>query len=280
VIGLVTDSNSQLTEGLRARYDVRVVPITVVVNGVAYREGVDLTVDAFYEALEQDSQISTSTPAPGEFLAAYLDAAAAGATEVVSVHVGANTSATISAARLGAAGSPVPVELVDSGSASFGVACCVWAAGDAIANGCSRLEVAAAARGAGARLGNVFLLRTLERARQGGRLADDVSAAGVPVLAFEGGVMRPVASVDDDAQALDVMVAYVSERAGEGGALRVGVGEAGERQLGDELAGRIRLEPGVDEVVRYRVGPSVAAHTGLGTVGAVFYRPEPAGHNE
>jgi fatty acid-binding protein DegV len=29
-------------------------------------------------------------------------------------------------------------------------------------------------------------------------------------------------------------------------------------------------EGGVSELLRYEVGPSIAAHTGLGTVGAVF----------
>jgi DegV family protein with EDD domain len=271
VIALVTDSNSQITEELQARYDVRVVPLTVVVDGVAYREGVDITTDAFYEKLSRGCEISTSTPSPGDFQTVYQGLAHQGVTEIVSVHVGANTSGTISAARLGAADAPVAVEVVDSGSASFGVACCVWAAGDAIANGATGSEAAEAARDAAADLGNIFIVRSLDRARRGGRIAEDAEPSAIPVLVLENGTMRSIGSVDDDTEALQVMRSYVADSTLKKGSLRVGVGDADEARLGEELAHLIQQLPGVDEVVRYRVGPSVAAHTGLGTVGAIFY---------
>jgi DegV family protein with EDD domain len=271
VIALVTDSNSQITEELQARYGVRVVPLTVVVDGVAYREGVDITTDAFYEKLCRGSEVSTSSPSPGDFQTAYRDLARRGATQIVSVHVGANTSGTISAARLGAADAPVPVEIVDSGSASFGVACCVWAAGDAIAHGATTPEAADAAREAAVSVGNIFILRSLDRARRGGRLADDAEPPNLPILVLEGGAMRTIGSVDNDTEALQVMRTYVADSSLQAGSLRVGVGDADEPLLGQKLRGLIKQLPGVEEVVRYRVGPSVAAHTGLGTVGAVFY---------
>jgi DegV family protein with EDD domain len=268
VIALVTDSNSQITQELQARYDVRVVPLTVVVDGVPYREGLDITTDAFYERLSRGCEISTSTPSPGDFHTVYQEAARRGATEILSVHVGANTSGTISVARLGAAEAPVPVEIVDSNSASFGVACCVWAAGDAIARGATTAEAADAAREAAAHLGNIFILRSLDRARRGGRLATDAEPSDIPILVLEGGAMRTVGSADNDTEALQMMSSYVADSIGS---LRVGVGDADEPHLGEQLAVLINQLPGVEEVVRYRVGPSVAAHTGLGTVGAVFY---------
>ena len=43
MIGLVTDSNAQLPADLRDRYQVGVVPLTVVVDGTPYKEGVDIT---------------------------------------------------------------------------------------------------------------------------------------------------------------------------------------------------------------------------------------------
>jgi fatty acid-binding protein DegV len=40
----------------------------------------------------------------------------------------------------------------------------------------------------------------------------------------------------------------------------------------EALEDRLRAAEEVRELVRYRIGPSVAAHTGPGTVGAMFYR--------
>jgi hypothetical protein len=41
--------------------------------------------------------------------------------------------------------------------------------------------------------------------------------------------------------------------------------------LADALAARLTAMPEVTDVVRYDIGPSVGAHTGLGTAGCVFF---------
>ncbi|MEA2704877.1 MAG: hypothetical protein QOD63_2822 [Actinomycetota bacterium] len=54
--------------------------------------------------------------------------------------------------------------------------------------------------------------------------------------------------------------------------LRVGVGvaDAGTEPLAEALASRLQDAAEVSELVRYRIGPSVGAHTGPGTVGTMF----------
>ena len=147
MIALVTDSASQIPDALAARLGVHVVPITVTIDGVEHREGVDLTADEFWARVDGGAvpEIATSQPSPGEIAAAYEAAMAAGASDIVSVHVGADVSGTVNAAQLGAALVNVPVHVVDSGTASFGVTACLWRAADAIADGASAAEAAAAA---------------------------------------------------------------------------------------------------------------------------------------
>ena len=92
MIGLVTDSNSQLTDELEARYAVEVVPLIVMIDGVDYREGVDVDADAFYARFDGGAspQIATSQPPPGEFAVAYRRLAERGCTEIVSIMQGAS----------------------------------------------------------------------------------------------------------------------------------------------------------------------------------------------
>lgn len=52
--------------------------------------------------------------------------------------------------------------------------------------------------------------------------------------------------------------------------IRVGVGDADRPDLGDQLAAALAGHPGIVEITRYEVGPSVGAHTGPGTLGAVW----------
>jgi len=277
VIALVTDSNALVPADLRSRFGVRVVPLTVVVDGAPYAEGVELSTADFYDRLAAGATVSTAAPSPGQFIVEYEQAAAAGADAVLSVHIGSNTSATVNSARLAAGASPIPVEIVDTGTASFPVGACVWAAGAALERGDGLDQAAASARAVAAEIGNVFIVGGLDLARRGGRLAPAAEQGdGVPVLALRAGTMDVVGRAHDVEGAIAAMVDAVLAAA-PGRSLRVGVGDAAAPDVAAGLADRLDAAPTVVEVVRYQVGPSVAAHSGLGTAGAVYFPAELAG---
>lgn len=278
MIGICTDSNAQLPPELVERYGVEVVPLTVTVDGADHLEGVDLDADAFYATFRAGTPaVATSQPSPGRFAAAYAALAERGATEVLSIHVGSAVSGTLNAARLAAGGAPVPVHLVDTGTASFGVACCVWEAAEAVRAGASVEEAAAVAEQVAGTVGNVFVVRALDLAKAGGRLAagvGDVAGEGIPVLSLVDGRIRPIGTAADVDEAAAVMADHVAAGvAGAAGGLRVAVGVAdtAAEPIGAALEARLAGRPGVRELVRYRVGPSVGAHTGPGTAGAFFH---------
>ncbi len=275
MIGLVTDSNAQLPADLRDLYQVGVVPLTVVLDDHPYQEGVDITAAEFYERLGAGASVSTAAPSPGAVLELYEQQAAAGATEILSIHIGSNTSATVNAVSVAAGSSPVPVEIVDTGTASFAVACCVWAAGEALAAGADVGYAADVARRVADQLGNVFIVGALDLARRGGRLAAGADQGeGLPVLALAGGQMKPVGRVHDVESAVDAMTDYFVEVAA-GMPQRVGVGDAVTPGLAAAYAARLGERPEVAELVRYEIGPTVGAHTGAGTVGACFFPVAP-----
>lgn len=275
MIGLCTDSNAQLPPDLRERYGVAVVPLTVTVDGVDHLEWVDLDADAFYDLFAGGATpvVSTTAPSPGRFAAAYEALATAGATEILSVHIGSAISATLNAARLAARAAPVPVRLVDTGSASFGVACCVWEAAEALAAGAGLDEAAAVAESVAARTGNVFVVQAVDLVRRGGRMgaaAGSIEADAVPVLRLVDGSYQPVAgarTVDEAADAMAAAVLAGGER------LRVGisVADAAGAPVREALERRLAGAHQIVDLVRYRVGPSVGVHTGPGTAGAMWY---------
>lgn len=266
---LVVDSGCQAPPDLVERLALRVVPVTVVVDGVRHAEGVDLDATGITEALRRGAALTTSSPSPCELLEAYAAAARAGATQVLSVHTGGTMSGTVQSARLAAGMASVPVEVVDTGTASFTVTMAAWAAADALADGGSPQQAAAAARRTAAEVGNVFIVGALALARRGGRLAAGVPDTQVNVLALAEGVMRPVGAVGDAEEAVAAMASYVVQQGG-GRPLRVGVGHLGAGDLAAGLESSLRERVVVQELVRYVVGPSIAVHTGLGTVGCVF----------
>lgn len=273
MIGICTDSNSQLPAELIERYGIEVVPLTVTVDDVEYLEGVDLDADAFYAHYTPGHCpiVSTSQPSPGQFAAAYDDLAARGCTEILSIHVSAAVSGTINAARLGAHSVPTNVKLVDSGTASFGISCCVWAAAEAIAQGATLEQAAAVAEHLAPTIGNVFLVGALDHLRDGGR-GGDVSAleGGLPILSLRGGTVEVIERVSTPLDAVNAMASYAIGW-GERQKLAVGHSDAATEVIADALEAAVGEAASVLEVVRYRVGPSVGAHTGPGTAGCFMF---------
>jgi fatty acid-binding protein DegV len=242
-IGLCTDSNSQLSAELVERYDVEVVPLTVTIDGRERLEGVDLDADGFYAFFEQGRipEVTTSQPAPGQFVEAYGRLAARGCTSIVSIHVASTMSGTLGSAALAASGAPVPVRLVDSGTASFGISCCVWAA---------------------------------ELVRAAGVDLDGISEdEGLPVLSMQGGELTVLERVSDLEAAVSAMAVSALDRHGPVN-IAVGTSDASSRPVSDALTRRLAGAPQVVDVVQYRIGPSVGAHTGPGTAG-LFVFPAP-----
>ncbi|MCB6413898.1 DegV family protein [Dorea acetigenes] len=65
-VAIVTDSNSGITQKEAKELGIRVLPMPFYINGDLYYEDITLTQEEFYKKLEEDADISTSQPSPGE----------------------------------------------------------------------------------------------------------------------------------------------------------------------------------------------------------------------
>jgi fatty acid-binding protein DegV len=147
----------------------------------------------------------------------------------------------------------------------------VWEAAEALRAGAPAEEAAAVAEALAPSVGNVFVVGALDLVRAGGRLAAGVEAGdGIPVLSLVDGAVQVVGSAADVDEATAVMAGRV-RAAGAGLRVAVGIADAAATPLWQALEAALAGAPEVAEVIRYRVGPSVGAHTGPGTAGAFFY---------
>jgi len=263
MIGICTDSNSQLPAALAHRYAVEVVPTTITVDDHDYLEGVDLDADGFYELLAGDRRpdVSTSHPSPGQFAAAYETLLHRGCDEILSIHVTAATSATLNSARLATRSVQVPVRLVDTGTVGFGVSCCVWAAAEAVAKGGDLETAAKVAESMLPNLAAVFVVGQSNFIRTG----QHSQTGGVPIMTMRGTEVEILAHVDT----IEGVVATMSAAALGWGSrlnLAVGLGDRTGEAMTDALADSLASAANVNEVVRYRIGPSIGAYAGLGAL--------------
>ena len=271
---VVVDSAAYLPQALIERYGVLVAPLSVVLDGHEYLEGIDISADEFYARLDAAQSVSTSQPSPGRLLSCYEGAGGEGAERVLSIHIGSGISGTVQSAQVAAESSPIPVMIVDTAQASFAEGLCAWEAIDALVAGATVEVAAQQARAASAAMGNTFVVKALDLLRRGGRLNSgaEAAAAGVPVLALMGTGVKVVGTAKTLDEAVEVMAAQIESAAGAGGdrKLRIGIGHGAAPQIASALRSRVGAMPNIGEMVDYVVGPSVGAHTGAGNAGAVF----------
>jgi DegV family protein with EDD domain len=260
-IKVCTDSSAQLPSSLVAALGIDVVPVVISLDDVSYDES-DLDVELFYSRLAEGSRAATSQPSPGRFADAYAAAAAGGASEVLSVHVDGKVSGTVGSAELAAREASIPVKVIDTGTVSFGVGVCVIAGAEAVARGVSAEQAAALIDRLAPTIGNVFVAG----GAQGGRVPAE---EGLAVFSFADGRSETIGSAENLDHAAETMALHVLS---QGTPIGIAVGHAGSctALAADRLAAAlsVRAEP----LMRYRVGPSVGAHTGPLSFGAFWWQ--------
>lgn len=192
-VAVVTDSTASLRPEVAQAHGIAVVPLQVVIGSQSYADGVDpeAAPDSIAKALREYIPVSTSRPSPGEVLETYRAAAAAGAQEIVSVHLSADVSATYESALLAAKESPVPVHTVDTRLIGAGTGYAALRSAQAVADGADGADAAEAARRTAEGTLTLFYVDTLEYLRRGGRVGAAAALVGSALA------VKPILEVRD-----------------------------------------------------------------------------------
>lgn len=270
-VHVVTDSTASLPPVPDER--LRSVPLHVIVDDESSLEGVGLTAEDVAAHLQAGRRVTTSQPTPRAFAEAYAAAAAAGAREIVSVHLSGELSGTVHAAALAAADAPVPVRVVDSRTVAMGLGFAAQAAARAAAAGESTdvvarraIEVADASRA-------VFLVDSLDHLRRGGRLSAASAALGTvlgvrPLLAVRDGKIEVVQKVRTKAAAVERLTTVAVESAARRTRPALAVHHVGDEPGAHRLASELTARTGLDVVVT-PVSAVLGAHVGPGVLAVV-----------
>lgn len=273
-IAVVTDSTAYLPPDVISRLKIGVVPLAVIVEGESFTEGGEGS-EAIVAALRRGIPATTSKPTPEAFLESYQSAARAGFDGVVSIHLSAKMSGTCESARVAAARSPIPVEVIDTQQMAMGVGFAAIAAADAAVDGENLDGVAESARIRAAATSSYFTVSTLEYLRRSGRIGRARALLGTalamkPILTLDAGeiVAREKVRTTDRAYA---RIEELAVTAANGKAVDVTVHHLGLEEKAVEVASRIALKLGpISDVLVSEVGAVVGAHTGPGTLGVII----------
>lgn len=99
-IAIITDTNSGITVEEGKKMGIFVLPMPVLIDDTCYLEGVDIEAAQIYEAMEQERQISTSQPSPGDIVELWNSILKDGYEEIVHIPMTSGLSGSCHSAAL------------------------------------------------------------------------------------------------------------------------------------------------------------------------------------
>lgn len=269
-VAVVTDSTACLPADVIALRHVTIVPVSVVIDGEAFDEGVGITALQVADALRRRARVTTSRPSPESFLRAYRAAAEGGATGIVSAHLSADMSGTYDSALLAARESPIPVTVLDTRIVGMAMGFAVLDGATVAARGADRDEVSKAIVARCAVSSVLFYVDTLDYLRRGGRIGTAQAVVGQalavkPILELVDGRVVPLEKVRTSSKALARLTECAVERAA-GRQCDIAVQHLDADEHASTLATLLAARLTDASISVSEVGAVVGAHVGPGMV--------------
>lgn len=168
-IKIVTDSTITVAPELIEKYDITVVPLAILIDGVLYQD-TDLTAENFMEKMKASKNLpKTSQPPVGVFSEIY-DKLSEDGSEIISIHLTKALSGTVEAARQGAMLSHADVTVLDSDFIDQGLTFQVITAAKLAAAGATKEEIIAATKETKANTELYIGIANLDNLVKGGRV--------------------------------------------------------------------------------------------------------------
>lgn len=177
-IAIVTDSTCDLPADWIKKYQITVVPMTLIFGNETFLDGIQITAGEFYERLSKKPiHPSTSQPSPEIFLEVFKKAAAEGAEAIVALVISSAMSGTYASALQASKQMTIPVHVYDSLNNSMGLGWQVMAAARAREQVGDVQAMLAAAQKVRESMVYYISLDTIEFLAKGGRIGGAMSLA-------------------------------------------------------------------------------------------------------
>lgn len=283
---IVTDSSCDLPASLAEKLGIRVVPLSVFVEGKQYYnylDGRDIAFEDFYQQMGQGKLVTTSA-VNVELFKTIMESELLTGHDVLYIGFSSGLSGTYNAGRMAAAElqEEYPnstILTVDSLCASLGQGMLVYQAALQKAGGKSIEEVRDFCEETKLKVCHWFTVDDLHQLKRGGRISGATALIGTMLN------IKPVLHVDNEGKLINMAKAR-----GRNGAIQALVDQMEKAAIEPEkqtifishgncydeakrLAELVHERFGCKSVINF-VGPTIAAHSGQGTLALFFIGTE------
>lgn len=281
MIKIISDSTCDLSEELVKRYNIRVLPLNIVLDGKNYEDGRDITPDAIYAWADENKKTpKTAACSPGrvkEIFDRYLSRG----DEIICFAISSAMSSTYDIMRMVARemGAESKITVIDSRSLSTGVGLQVITAAEMALRGMSRAAIAEEMKNITGRVSASFVVDTLSYLHRGGRCSGLSALLGTtlrlhPQINVTDGKMQPGQKYRGKMRKL--IADYVQDQQAELMNAEKGhvfITHSGcDPKVIDAAYEQVKALNRFDEIHITRAGGVISSHCGYGTLGVLYIR--------
>jgi len=277
-VAVVTDSTAYLSSKEYEKTDVRRVPLSVIMEGKAFREEEELSASEFYEKLDGMVQLPTSSqPTVGDFYTVYRELVAEGYEAIISIHLSKKISGTYqNALSVAASFEGAEIFPYDSERTSAAQGLLALEAAKLAQKGATPQEILARLDELKETTRLFFVVDDLKNLVKGGRLSSAAGTVGTllkikPVLTFEEGNITVHDKIRTQKKALKKIEELLqNDSATKQYPIQATIVHGDDPQQAE--AWKSELEVKFPEVTFYigHLGPVIGVHTGRGALGMVW----------
>ena len=276
-VKIISDSTCDLSKELLEKYDIATIPLVVNFDDESYYDGVNITVDNFYQLVEEKNQLpktaAISIPVIEDIIQKYLDEGY----DIVYTGIGRSLSRTFeNVVMVSQDLDPDRIFPVDSMNLSTGTGLLVLKACKYRDQGLSAKEIAAKLRHDRENVRSQFAIETMEFLHKGGRCSGVAAFAGKvlnikPVIAVTEGKLHVARKVVGKMKmALNAMLKQIEADLDKLDKDAVFI----THSLGYESAAYLKeklteMLPGVT-IHETVAGCVISSHCGKGTIGILY----------
>ncbi len=279
MIKVTADSTCDLSKELTEKYNIGIIPLYVVLDGVAKLDGIEITPADLFNHVEGGGELgSTAAVSVADYID-YFTKCLKEADEVIHFTISSDMSACYQNCVLAAEEFGGRVHPVDSRNLSTGIGLLVLEAAEMAAAGKTSEEICAVVEEKKSRLNVSFVINTLKYLHKGGRCST-IAALGANLLS-----LRPCIEVKEGKMGVGkkyrgdykkCLVNYIKDKLSgkddvETGRIFITHSEGITEEEFEAVKAQVEALQPFAEILRTTAGCTISNHCGPGTLGILYF---------
>ncbi|MDU1540457.1 MAG: DegV family protein [Paeniclostridium sordellii] len=272
-IKLICDSLSDIPKELIEKYDIHVVPLTVIFDGKEYIDGIDLSKQEFYKMLRNSEDMpKTSQCTYIQFRDAFKRYLNKG-NDILYIGGSSVASGTFQSAMMAKNDLDGNIYMVDTQNLSIGSGCLLLSAAEMLERKADIKDILNHLENLKESVKVLFTVDTLEYLQKGGRISLAKATIGnmlniKPVLSIEEGLVKPINQVRGKKQVVSKILSLIKENFGEDlTKKRIILGFGDNNKEFNSFVEKLKEDFKIDEIISVNVSTCICAHSGPGIIG-------------